>query len=195
MGISRARTCVKRREDKPLTLRSQHFVLAICALAFTFGASLTADARGFNRPSLRTAENLINTEGNPNTRPADQPLGRIEVYARGPYGEISAGAERGIMPSDLGRELKVGGVLFELKSMRSPDVKEPVLLVTIKAPGHTVTGSSRPAGTNRYILRENRKLVTLMGQSPGPLADIRVRFGKGTPTLPSTPKRLSSPTL
>lgn len=108
---------------------------------------------------------------------------------------MNASSEREFMPSDLGRELKVGGVLFELKSMRSPDTKDPVLLITIKAPGHTFTGNSRPAGTHRYILRENRKLVTLLGQSPGPLADIRVRFGNGSPALPTAPKRIKNPTL
>jgi hypothetical protein len=195
MGISTARTCVKLLKDKPLRLRSQHFVLALCGLAFSLGTNSTAAAREINRQSLRTAENLINAQGTPNTRPADQPLGRIEVYSRGPYGEMSASAEREFMPSDLGRELKVGGVVFELKSMRSPDTKDPVLLVTIKAPGHTVSGKGSPAGTNRYILRENRKLVTLMGQSPGPLSDIRVRFGNGSPVLPGAPKRLKSPTL
>ncbi len=195
MGISTARTCVKRLKDKPLTLRSKLFVLGICVLAFSLGTNSPAAAREFNRRSLRTPENLINAQGTPITRPADQPLGRIEVFSRGPYGEMSASAEREFMPSDLGRELKVGGVVFELKSMRSPDTKDPVLLVTIKAPGHIVSGKGSPAGTNRYILRENRKLVTLMGQSPGPLSDIRVRFGNGSPVLPGAPKRMRSPTL
>lgn len=114
----------------------------------------------------------------------------IRLQQRGPYGEVVAIEERRITPKDWGRSVSVGGLSVVAKPLEpwgsdrgSGQGASTLLTLAVKPTGYEVTGPTRPKGTLHYTLKNNSTLHSVVGASPGAVADLIVTFGKSQPSL------------
>lgn len=117
-------------------------------------------------PALRTGEPI---------QTAVQDELNIRVQQRGPYGELTAIQDHVIKSGKWGRAINLGTMTVVVRPISGLATRTLSIQITPK--GYTLAGPTRPKGTLQFALPWNRRLHTIVGNSPGQLADIVATYG------------------
>lgn len=110
---------------------------------------------------------------------------RIRIQQRGPYGELTSIQDHVVKPGNWGRAIALGTMTVVVKPIAGLATR--TLSIQITPRGYSLAGPTRPKGTLQFVLPWNRRLHTIVGNSPGQLADIVATYGTPSRSAQHTP--------
>jgi hypothetical protein len=134
-----------------------------------------------NSPFIRPSQSSLVTPA------SEPPQLLLTLVRRGPYGEVTGFDERRISSKDWGKPIKWEGLDVTASPLLQPNGSSPSLKLHVKTSGFALPEQARKQGALRYVVPMNGKLHTILGRSPGEVAELTAAFGEpqlGSKTSP-----------